>query len=159
MAYSSRWLRFRQSAEEFLASRYEFQQDKEALVDDLKQALVNPHDRQTALELLVYMYPDVTVLMPLLNEVLATAIDSGNLTAIKLAREVLAKYQAEPWVRRNIPLSIKSYLADHDEWHYRRIAELYALLSYKEELANFLVLCQASSNVEIQELKDDFTCS
>jgi|GEM_PF-5993644 len=159
MAYSGKWLRFRQSAEELFASRYELLQDKEALVNDLKQALVNPHDRQTALELLVYLYPDVTVLLPLLHTVLDIAIDSGNLTAIGLAKEVVAKYHAAPAVRTAISLAIESYLPAQDEWHYRRIAELYKLLSYQEELAAFLTLCQASANVEIQELRDDFGAS
>jgi hypothetical protein len=159
MPYSSKWLRFRQSADEFYNSRYELQQDKEALVKDLKQALLRPKDRQTALELLVYMYPDVTVLMPLLNEVLDIAIDSGDYTAIELSQNALAKYQADPLIRSNIPLIVTSYLADHDDWHYRRIAELYVLLNYEEELTDFLLLCQASPNVEIQEIRYDFTRS
>ncbi|RZJ90373.1 MAG: hypothetical protein EOO60_09015 [Hymenobacter sp.] len=159
MPYSSKWLRFHQAAEELFNSRYALHQDKETLVNDLKQALVSPNDRQTALELLAYMYPDVTVLMPLLHEVLDTAIDSGNYTAIELAREVLAKYQADPLIRSNIPLIVTRYLADHDDWHYRRIAELYVLLNYEEEITSFLLLCQASPNVEIQEIRDDFTPS
>jgi hypothetical protein len=156
MPYSNKWLRFRQAAEEFSSSRSAFQQDRETLVNDLKQALVSPNDRQTALELLVYMYPDGTVLLALLDEVLSATIDSGNYTTIELAREVLAKYKADPLVRRTIPLAITSYLADQDEWHYRRIAELYNLLGYEEELADFLLVCKVSANVEIQELCDDF---
>jgi hypothetical protein len=159
MPYSSKWLRFRQAGEELLNSRSALQQDKETLVNDLKQALVRPNDRQTALELLVYMYPDVTVLMPLLDEVLSIAIDSGDYTAIELAQEVLAKYQADPLIRSNIAPIVARYLADQDDWHYRRIAELYALLNYQEELTSFLLLCQASPNVEIQQISDDFTRS
>lgn len=159
MPYSSKWLRFRQAAEELFDSRSALQQDRETLVKDLKQALVSPNDRQTALELLVYLYPDVTVLMPLLHEVLDTALDSGNYTAIGLAREVLAKYQAEPLLRSHIPLLVTRYLAAQDDWLYRRIAELYVLLNYQEELTDFLRLCRASPNVEIQEIRDDFTRS
>jgi len=159
MSYSSKWLRFRQAAEELFDSRSALQQDKETLVQDLKQALVSLNDRQTALELLVYLHPDVTVLLPLLHGVLDTAIDSGNYTAIELAQEILAKYQAEPLLRSNIPPIVTKYLADQDDWHYRRIAELYLLLNYQEELTSFLLLCQASSNVEIQEIWNDFTRS
>ncbi len=159
MPYSSKWLRFRQAAEKLFASRYALQQDKETLVKDLKQALVCLNDRQTALELLAYMYPDVTVLLPLLDEVLSIAIDSGNYTAIELAQQVLAKYQADPLLRSNLLLLVTRYLADHDDWHYRRIADLYVLLNYQEELTSFLRLCQASPNVEIQELSDEFTPS
>lgn len=157
MPYSSKWLWFHQAAEEIFNSRSALQQDKEMLVNNLKQALVSPNHRQTALELLAYMCPDVMVLMPLLHEVLDTAIDSGNYTAVELARETSAKYQADPLIRSNISFIVTSYLVDHDDWHYRRIAELYALLNYKEELTDFLLLCQASPNVEIQEIRDDFT--
>jgi hypothetical protein len=159
MSYSNKWLRFRQAEQELSNSRSALQQDKETLVNDLKQALGSPTDRQTALEVLAYMYPDVRVLMPLLNEVLDTVIDSGNYTAIELAREVLAKYQADPLVRSNIPLIVANYLATQDDWHYRRIAELYVLLNYQEELTSFLLLCQASPNIEIQEIRNDFTRS
>jgi hypothetical protein len=159
MPYSSKWLRFRQAEEELCTSRAALQLDKETLVNDLKQALVSPNDRQTALELLVYLHPDVTVLLSLLHEVLDTAIDSGNYTAIDLARQVLAKYQAEPLIRSTIPLLVAHYLADQDDWHYRRIAELYVLLNYQEELTSFLWLCQASPNVEIQEIRNDFAHS
>jgi hypothetical protein len=100
-----------------------------------------------------------TLLLPLLQDVLAIAIDSGDYTAISLAKEILAKYQADPLLRSNIPLMVTSYLADQDDWHYRRIAELYVLLNYEEELTGFLLLCQASPNVEIQEIRDDFTRS
>lgn len=59
-------------------------------------------------------------------------------------------------VKSSIKAILSSYLAANDEWHYRRIAELYQLLDYKEELIDFLLLCRANSNLEIQEIADDF---
>jgi hypothetical protein len=159
MAYSNKWLRFRQAEEEYFTSRYDLLQDKEALLENLQQALTSPNDRLTALQLLVQMAPDLTVLGPLLAQVVDTAIDSTDITAIGLAREIVSLYQDEPWLRSKLPLVISPYLAAQDEWQYRRIAELYALLHYEMELAHFLVLCQASTNVEIQEISDDFARS
>ena len=113
-------------------------------------------DRETALRLLVQMPPSIPVLLSLLFEVMEAAIDSSYLPTIALAREILSKYQTEQEVRSNIQLIAKGYLVTQDEWHYRRIAELYDLLNYEEELADFLRLCKASANVEIQEISDDF---
>jgi hypothetical protein len=122
----------------------------------LKQALTRANDREAALRVLVEMPPSVAMLLPVLPEVLDTAIDSSNLTAIGLAREVLFRYRTEPVIRTAIAQLVTGYLPSHDEWQYRRLAELYVLLRYDEELASFLLLCQASPNAEIQELYDDF---
>ncbi|UOQ69188.1 hypothetical protein [Hymenobacter volaticus] len=159
MAYSTKWLRFRQAEEEYYTSRYDLLQDKAALVDNLHQAFARPQDRDTALRLLEQMTPDRAVLEPVLAQVVDTAIDSTDITAIQLARQILLLYHAEPWVRSTLPLIITPYLAAQDEWHYRRIAELYALVHYDEELACFLLLCQASTNAEIREISDDFAPS
>ena len=122
----------------------------------LKQALTRANDREAALRVLVQMPLRSAMLLSLLPEVMDTAIDSSNLTAIELAREVLSRYQAAPEVRTTIPRLVTCYLPAHDEWQYRRIAELYALLGFKEELVDFLRLCQASTNDEIWEISDDF---
>lgn len=120
----------------------------------LKQA-TGANDRETALGLLAQMAPSIPIILPLLSEVMDAAIDSSNLTSIALARDILSAYKAEPEIKSRIQLIATGYLAAHDEWHYRRIAELYALLNYEEELSEFLQLCQASANVEIQEISDD----
>ena len=130
--------------------------DSEVVVDDLKKALLKIDDRGAALRLLGWMHPDVEVIKPLLAKVLGPAIDSTDLTTIQLAREALANYKDEPWVKNNIPLLVPRYLPDHDDWNYRRIAELYELLAYKEDLTNFLLLCETSTNADFREISDDF---
>ena len=122
----------------------------------LKEALTRANDREAALQVLVQMPLSVAMLLPLLPEVMDTAIDSSNLTAIGLAREVLSGYQTEPEVRTAIQRLVTGYLAAHDEWQYRRIAELCALLGYKEEPDDFLRLCQASASEGIREISEEF---
>jgi hypothetical protein len=129
--------------------------DKEQILIDLRKALED--DNISALRLLAAMKPEVDVLKLFLPRIIDLAIDSSSPDRIVLSREVLAQHKDDSWVKSNIQKLITSYLADNDEWQYRRIAELYAALSYKEELAAFLVLCQASVNVEIQEISSDYT--
>ncbi len=102
------------------------------------------------------MQPRVDAIAPLLSTIMDVATDSSNLNAIGLARGVLHRYKNESWVRSNIQTSATTYLAGNDEWHYRRIAELYESLNYEEELTSFLSLCKANANLEIQEIAEDF---
>ena len=154
MTYSTKWLRLCESEEAYRVRQYEFMQDEEQMTLDLKQALAE--DDFTALRLLVALKPSVEIIMPLLARVLDSAIDSTSPDQIVCAREVLANYKYDPEVRNHIRTLMTNYL-DTDEWHYRRVAELYTRLNYKEELAFFLVLCRASDNPEIQEIGDDFS--
>ena len=156
MTCSDKWLRFRESEDNFFTCRYDFVQNKEEMVKDLKMALANANDRETALRLLRDIKPTAEIITPLLSELVDTAIDSSNLTAIELARDILINYKSEPSVESNVRIFALSYLPENDEWNYRRIAELYELLSYKEELENFIALCQANDNPEIPEIGDDF---
>jgi hypothetical protein len=126
------------------------------LICDLEGALARVGDCKAALRLLLETKPSVAVLASLLPAVLDRVVDSTSLTAIALAKEVVAAYGTEPVIRSSLQLLIDKYLPGHDEWHYRRIAELYKLLNYQTELANFLTLCRASSNWEIREIADDF---
>lgn len=154
MTYSAKWLRLCESAQEYRARQYEFKQDQEAMIKDLERALIE--DNLTALQLLAALEPEVAVVAPLLSTVLDLAIDSSSPDRIVSARAVLVQCKEDPWVRSTIQMLVGNYLPLHDEWHYLRIAELYAALSYKEELAAFFVLCQASENVEIREVIDYF---
>ena len=156
MTYSNKGLRFRESADKLFACRYNFMQDKKEVVKDLKIALARAGDNDTALRLLRDMNPNAGIIMPLLSEIMDNAIDSSNLNAIGLARDVLNNYKHEPLVKNNIRILAMGYLAANDEWHYRKIAELYKLLNYKENLVKFMTLCKANSNLEIQEIADDF---
>jgi hypothetical protein len=89
MSFSENWLRFFKVENEYFTCRYDLMQDEVALVDNLKLALLNPHHRETALRLLVDYKVEIAVVLPLLSIIADTAIDSGNLNAIDLAREVL----------------------------------------------------------------------
>ena len=131
--------------------------DKEQMVKDLKTALATA-DNETALRLLRDMKPSVDITAPLLSGIMECAIDSSNLNTIGLAREVLCNYKNALVVKSNIQNIAMSYLIANDEWHYRRIAELYQFLDYKDELTEFLAICQGNSNLEIQKIADDFGC-
>lgn len=96
--------------------------------------------------------------MPLLAQVLDSALDCTVIDRIAWAREVLAIHKDDPQVRNHIRTLVTNYL-DADEWHYWRIAELYTRLNYRKELAVFLALCRASENPEIQAIADDFSDS
>jgi hypothetical protein len=156
MTCSNKWLVFRESEDKLFVCRYDFMQNKDEMLRDLKIALTKAGDNETALRLLRDMKPNAEIMMPLLSGIMHNAIDSSNLNAIELARNVLNDYKNEPLVKSSIQILAKRYLAANDEWHYRRIAELYKLLDYKEELVNFIALCQSNSNLEIQEMGDDF---
>lgn len=157
MAYSSQWLRFRAAEDNFFTCRQDFgMRDEEAVITDLHEALASPYDMDTALRFLQAFLPRAAFLEPLLPKIVDTAIDSSHITSIGLARDVLSNYKDEPVVKSAIVGLITDYLAANDEWHYRRIAELYEQLDYKDELAGFLALCRASDNWEIREISDDF---
>ena len=156
MNFSENWLRFSKVEDEYFICRYNLMQGKEALADDLKLALLHPHHRETALRLLVDCKVEIAVVLPLLSSIADTAIDSGNMNAIALAREVLLEYKDDVQARDIVRNTATTYLADNDEWHFRRTAELYELLGYEAELASLLVLCQLSSDSDIQEISKEY---
>lgn len=130
-------------------------QNEERMLRELKQALTQAADKETALRLLLLMQLDVALLTPLLPGILDVAIDSTGLTGITLARDVLSSYKSDLQVKSSVKAIVSGYLVANDEWHYRRITELYQALNYKEDLVEFLLLCRASSTPEIQEIADD----
>jgi hypothetical protein len=155
MTYSATWLRLCEAEQVYLARQYESIQNKEALALDLHKALAE--DNFTALRLLAALKPGVELVAPLLPRVLDIALDSNSPDRIGLARTVLVQYKDDPWVRNTIQTLVGNYLPINDEWHYRRLAELYTELRYQEELTTFLALCQTSDNAEIKEVGDDFS--
>jgi hypothetical protein len=154
MGYSSAWLRLQKAQDEYFASYSAFMQDEAVMMGDLSVALATA-DREAALGILVKVLPRVELVSPLLADIINSAIDSSRIPTIMLAREVLQHYKDDSWVRSAIHTHVATYLAESDEWHYRRIAELYAELGYEEELTSFLVLCQTNANWEIREIADD----
>lgn len=156
MGYSTRWVQFSKAEEAYFFCRQAVLHDEATLGNDLKQALTTA-DRETALRLLAEMPLRLAMFQPLLADVLDAAIDSSNLTSIALARQVIAHYRADSWVRNTVTTLAAPYLASNDDWHYRRIAELYRALHYNEELTKLLALCQASASAEIREIHDDFS--
>lgn len=156
MTYSPKWLRLCEAELAYRVCQYEVLQDEAQLALDLKKALAIPLENITALRMWAAMQPSFESITPLLPEVVDFAIDATRPDHIVLAREVLFQYKWHPELKNYLLPLIARYLAANDEWHYRRIAELYTYLRYREELAAFLVLCRASDNVEIQEVGDDF---
>ncbi|MBH8560557.1 hypothetical protein [Hymenobacter negativus] len=154
MNYSTKWLRLCESEEAYRMRQYDVMQEKKQLALDLEKALVE--DNLTALRLWTALEPGIEILMPLLSRVLDLAIDSSDPNKIGLARKVLFQHKKDPGLRNQLQQLIALYLANNDEWNYRRIAELYTHLQYKEEMAAFLVLCRANDNIEIQEISDDY---
>jgi hypothetical protein len=130
-------------------------QNEEDMVNDLKKALTEAGNKETAMRLLLDRQPEVALVTPLLPAIIDIAVDSTGFTGIRLARALLRKYKNELQIREGIRLIVATYLAENDEWHYRRIAELYEVLNYQEELSSFLRLCQVNANPEIQEIADD----
>jgi hypothetical protein len=155
MEYSSAWLCYRQAEDNYFTCRGEFMQNEEKMVNDLKKALTEAGNKETAMRLLLDEQPNVALMTPLLPAIIDIAVDSTGLTGIGLARVLLRKYKNELQIRENVSLIVATYLAENDEWHYRRITELYEVLGYEEELASFLLLCQVNANPEIQEIADD----
>jgi hypothetical protein len=156
MTYSTKWLRLCEAALAYRICQNEALQDEEQLALDLEEALADVREVLMALRIWAAMVPSIERIMPLLSRVLDLVIDSSDPEKIVLARQVLLQYKAEPELKNHLQPLIARYLADNDEWHYRRIAELYTHLQFREELAAFLVLCRASDNVEIQGLSDDY---
>ncbi|MBO2010917.1 hypothetical protein [Hymenobacter negativus] len=154
MTYSTQWLQLCESARAYGMRQYAVLQDKEQLALDLDKALTE--DSLSALSLWSALDPGLEILLPLLSRVLSFAIDSTDLDKIRLDREILSQHKEDPEFRNQLQPLIALYLADNDDWNYRRIAELYTLLQYQEELAAFLVLCRASDNEHIQEIGDDY---
>jgi len=156
MTYSTKWLQLCEAELAYRICQHEALQDEEQLALDLEKALADVGEILTALKMWADMKPSIERMTPLLSRVLDLAIDSSDPEKIVLARQVFYQYQTESALKNHLLPLISHYLADNDEWHYRRIAELYTHLQYREELAAFLVLCRASDNVEIQEVSDDF---
>lgn len=154
MGYSSTWFRLQQAQDEYFASYSAFMQDEAVMMGDLSVALATA-DRESALRILVEVLPRIELVGPLLADIMNAAVDSSHIPTIMLAREVLQHYKDDSWVRSAIHTYVATYLPENDEWHYRRIAELYAALGYEEELTRFLVICQTNANWEIREIADD----
>lgn len=156
MPYSNEWLQFCKAEDEYLNNLHALMQNEERMIDDLDIALSLADDNETALRFLLGMTPKLSVVLPLVSKIVNLSVDSSNLSTIELSRAVLHLYKDDSSIKTNIKNSIISYLAYNDDWHYRRIAELYKLMGYEKELNSFVILCQANENLEIQEIGNDF---
>lgn len=162
MDYSDKWIQLLKAEEEYFTCRYNFMQDKEAMISNLEKALRNAGiggNSETAMKLLRDMTPELDIIKLLLSAIMNVAIESSHVPEIGLARDVLYNYKDESCIRKNIHIIAISYFAENDEWlewRYRRAAELYQILGYKEELTYLVLLCQESNDLEIQELADEF---
>ena len=154
MTYSAQWLQLCEAAEAYRIRQYYTLQDKKQLARDLEKALAE--DSLNALWLWRHLDPGIEILLPLLSRVLDFAIDSGDYDKIGFAREVLAQHKEDSALRNHLQPLIERYLADNDDWNYRRLAELYTHLQYQEELAALLERCRVSDNADIREISDDY---
>lgn len=130
MEYSSAWLRLREAEDNYFACLGDFMQNEGEMVNDLKKALTEAGNKETAMRLLLDRQPEVALMTPLLPAIIDIAVDSTGFAGIRLARALLRKYKNELQIREDIRLIVATYLAENDEWHYRRIAELYEVLNY-----------------------------
>jgi hypothetical protein len=154
MTYSKQWLELCKSAEAYRIRQYDALQDKEQLASDLEKALAD--DSLIALGVWRDLDPGIDILLSLLPQVLSFAIDSSSPDSIHFAQEVLAQHKEDPALRNHLQSLIEGYLVNKDDWNYRRLAELYTHLQYKEELATLLERCRVSDNTHIQEISDDY---
>lgn len=157
MTYSKEWLDFKESEDNFFRSRSAFMKNKEQMMSDLYAALLNAYDRETALRFLEDVSLDFVLSEKILPEVVDAAIDSGNINVIGLSKNVLYKYKDEANFRALLNKCINIYLAVEDDWHYRRIVEIYKLLGYNDELLRVISICKSSDNKDIREIGDDFS--
>lgn len=154
--YSNKWIEFRKSEDEYFARRYDFMQDEGTVVNDLDIALSTVSDNETALRFLLETIPSFSIAIIILHKVTDIAIDSSNSSTIAMARKILFNYKDESLTKQIIKISVNNYLDDNDDWHYRRIAELYKFLNYKEELTEFALFCLANIDLEINEVGREF---
>lgn len=153
---SAKWIEFRKAEDEYLTRRYDFMQDEKTMINDLDTALSTASDNETALRFLLDTTPCSATVITLVPKVVDISVDSSNSSAISLARKVLFIYKDDATIKECIQTQLNTYLNDNDDWHYRRIAELYKFLDYKEKLDSFALFCLANTNLEINEVGRDF---
>lgn len=157
MAYSKQWLDFQEAENNFFRIRTLFEQDGKQMISDLHTALSRVDDRETALRFLEDVRVDYNLFSLILPQVLDLAIDSGNLTVIELCRNIILHYKDNVLFRADLSKHINNYLKNEDDWHYRRIAEIFYSLYYENELENLVSICKSSDNIDIKSIGEDFS--
>lgn len=101
-------------------------------------------------------YKEIEIIQKFVPQLIKIALD-GSPTNIQIARNVLSMIDKN-WLLAQIYEPIHNELMiNNDEWNYRRTAELLSYLDLPSILKLHLENCKAHSNIEIQEIAEDFT--
>lgn len=147
-----RWQELLRLESIFFDARKAFLTQSSDVTTILAEALKTPHQRGTALRILL-TYPDESI-RPFLDTLIELA--SVGHSDVGLSRSVILRINSN-WLIRNIDSHAKSILSTGNEEEFRRIAELYNLID-RDLLKLHLERCDKSADPEIREIVDDFKC-
>lgn len=145
-----RWGTLLEAEREFVAARRRVVALGEDLIPVLRSALAQPHERGTALRLLLVV--DVGIRLALFPELVQLA--SVGHADIGLCREVIRSLPRY-WVEANLGAEIRPILEHGGGEEYRRLAELLEELG-SDMLDELVARAAASDNADVREVAEDF---
>lgn len=124
--YSEEWFSVKEAENAYLSDKYYFKQSRN-FFEQLLLAISNLSEQGTALRFIRDEEFDDSEFEVLIPIIIGIAVD-GNVDNIPIAREILIKNMANPIIREKLTSMFGEFLDSHDEYIYRRLAELLVFL-------------------------------
>ena len=152
--YSEEWFSVKEAENKYLSAKYYFRQSHD-FFEQLVLAVNNLSEQGTALRFIrdeEFDDSEFEILAPI---IIGVAVD-GNVNNIPFAREILIKNIANDIIREKLSSMFSEFLNSHDEYIYRRLAELLVFLNYNDLRSKLMEECKNSKDEDITEIYDDF---
>ncbi|MTD29421.1 hypothetical protein [Erwinia sorbitola] len=152
--YSEEWLSVKEAENKFLSAKYYFRQSHD-FFEQLLLAVNSLSEQGAALRFIRDEEFDDSELEKLTPIIISIAVD-GNVNNVPFAREVLIKYVANDIIKNKLTSMLGEFLNSHDEYIYRRLAELLLFLNYNELRGKLMEECKGNKDENIAEIYADF---
>lgn len=152
--YSDEWFSVKEAENQFLSAKYYFMQSH-GFFEQLLLAVNSLPEQGAALRLIRDEEFNDSELEKLTPIIIGIAVD-GNVNNISFAREILIKIAPNNIIRKKLTSMLSEFLNSHDEYIYRRLAELFVFLNYNDLRGKLMEECKNSKDEDIVEIYADF---
>jgi len=144
------------AAETLLFASRTYLRNRNDFISNMTTALNMLSEQGAALRLMIYdrfIDSELTILMPIVIDI---AVE-GNVDSLVIARGVLSRYKNRKVVRSIFENMVDKYFSAHDDWTYRRLAELLVEVGYGDILKKLMFLCKNNGTTEFLEIYEDYS--
>ncbi|ASY75416.1 hypothetical protein [Pectobacterium polaris] len=152
--HSEEWNSVKDAESNFLSAKHYFRKSH-GFFDDMLLIIRNVSEQGAVLRFIRDEDFDDSHLEKLIPIIIDIAVD-GNIDNFSFARDILIKNSKNNAVRNRLTSVFDELLASHDEYIYRRVAELLVFLNYNDLRRKLMNECKKDNNDDIKEIYTDF---